>query len=190
MNLIEFCNKYWYTLKDKIPTNRDRYWTWIPSVTTILSLLEDWWLEYVLKHNKEAITNAINEWLKTHEEAELFFSPQSWVNIVNPNIIKFHVLYDVKIIWTEVYYEKDICWRIDLIADIKWQLFNCDYKHAKYSSPKYFLQLMWYKYLNSYDWMLIYTKWKLKVINVDNYYYDIFIELKEYFFKLLKNGGI
>jgi hypothetical protein len=187
MNLIEFCNRYWYKLKDKLPDNWDRYWTGIPSVTTILSLLEDWWLEYVLRNNKSSVTNSINEWIKTHEEAELFFKPNSWVVDLNNNIIKFHVLYNVKIIWTEVYYKKDICWTIDLVSDINWKIINCDYKNSKFHSTKYFLQLMGYKYLNWNDWLLVYVKWKLKVVEVDNSFYNIFIELKDYFF-ILKNG--
>lgn len=184
MNLNEFCTKYWYKLLDKLPDNRDRYWTGIPSVTTILSLLKDDDFNLVLRKNSSAIKSSITEWLKTHKDAELYFQKDSWVDTCNLNVTKFHSYYWVSIVWQEVYYNKDICWTVDLVATINWVTYNIDYKYSKYHSVKYFLQLMWYKYLNWYDWKLVYLKWKLQVIDVPNEFYDIFIELKDYFLKL------
>lgn len=186
MNLQQFCDKYKYKLRTSLPKWWDRYWNWVPSVTTILSLLQDEWFNKVLQYNAEAVDNAVQEWLQTHKDAELFFQPLSWVSKTHPNVMKFHVLYNVNVIWTEITYKKDISWCVDLVCEIDGKLYNVDYKHAKYHSAKYLLQLMGYKYLNWNDWMLVFTKWKLKIINWDNSYYDIFIELKDYFLNLLK----
>lgn len=46
-----------------------------------------------------------------------------------------------------------------------------------------------YKRLNGNDWILVYGKWKLKVIEVEDFYKDLFIELKDYFIWLLNNYG-
>jgi hypothetical protein len=185
MNLNEFCEKHNYKLATSLPDNWDRYNNWVPSVTTILSLLIDDSFNYVLKHNSSAVKSSITQWLKNHSDAELFFKPQSGITQCNLNVIKFHSYYNAEIIWTEVNYVKDISGTIDLVCSINWKKYNVDYKHASYKSVKYFLQLMWYKYLNWYDWMLVYIKWKLQVIEVTNEYYDVFIELKDYFLKLL-----
>lgn len=187
MTLEEFCIKHNFRLATELPSNWDRYWNWIPSVTTILSLLIDDKFNYVLRKNSSTIKASVADWLKNHSDAELFFKPNSWITECNLNVIKFHSYYSVKIIWTEVNYLKDISWTIDLVCEINWKLYNVDYKHAKFKSVKYYLQLMWYKYLNWNDWMLVYIKDRLEVIEVDNEYYDIFIQLKDYFLKLL-NG--
>ncbi len=188
MNLKEFCEKYNYTLRDKLPEGWDRYKNWIPSVTTILSLLEDKWFETVLRVNSSAVKSSIQEWLKTHKEADEFFKPKSLTKDVNLNVIKFHSYYDVKIISTEETFYKDISGQVDLICNIDGIIYNVDYKYSKYQSPKYFLQLMGYKYLNGNDWILAYLKWTLKIIHVDNFYYDVFIELKDYFLSLLEDA--
>lgn len=191
MNLQEFCSTYNYKLATEIPKDWDRYWNSIPSVTTILWLLIDENFNMIKRYNSKSIKESVESWLQVHSDAELFFKPNNWTTECNLNVIKFHSYYNVKIIWAEVPYKKDITWKIDLVCDINWTTYNIDYKYANYKSIKYHLQMMWYKYLNWYDGKLVYLKWKkLEVIDIDNSLYDIFIELKDYFLKLLNEWRI
>lgn len=188
MNLKEFCEKHWYTIKDRIDFEWDRYWDWIPSITTILKLINDQWLEYIKKNYSKELELACDNWKIVHKDAEDFFK-KDWSSFkVSPQIMKFHVLYGIKSIALEERVIKDgIQGNIDLIAHSQMleTILNIDYKNTQLQSPKYFVQLMWYKYLNWYDWLLVYAgKWKLKVVLVPDEYYDVFIELKDLFFKL------
>lgn len=188
MNLKEFCEKNWYELATTIPENWDRYQDKTPSVTTILSLLIDRWFEYVKKNYKDALEQAVKKWTKMHNDAETFFN--TWWEI-NKHILKFHILYDVEIIWQEQNYKTDYQWTIDLIADVTYKekriRLNVDYKSSLNRSEKYRLQLAWYKCLNGNDWALLYIgkdKYIFDVFNTEEYV-PAFLELKDYFFKLL-----
>ena len=193
-NLIEFCNKNWYTLKDKIDFNIDRYWDWNTSITTILKLIIVPWFDLILRKYPDQIKAAADKWTEVHSEAENFFIPKSGVTTMNPNFMKFHTLYNVKVTKQEERYIKDsISWKIDVEWEIEywdsiWER-NIDYKNALKHSEKYCVQLAWYKYLNWKPWILVYGKWKLQVIEVWSEYDIIFEELLNYFFNLLKDGS-
>lgn len=192
MNLKEFCDKNNYILKDKIDFEIDRYWDWIPSVTTILKLIDDPWFNFILKKYWDKVQESADRWTKTHNDAEDFFS-WIWSNL-NKNISELHSLFIKEIIWMETKYIKDwISWTIDLeaIVNIKWNEYeaNIDYKNAKIKSEKYKIQLWWYEFLNWRRWIIAYVwKEKLELVQVEDFYKDIFIELKEYFNKLLNEA--
>jgi hypothetical protein len=192
MNLQEFIEKNWYYLKTKIDWDWDaRYWDWIPSVTTLLWLIWDEWFDYVKNHHADKLDISAKNWTAVHNEAENFFKKNSWVINVNKNILKFHSIYVDEIISTEKkYFKWWIQWTVDLVAEINYHKYNwiyCnDYKFAKVKSEKYKLQLWLYEYLTWYPWLIIYAKNKLEVVWVENFYMDIWLELKDYFFKLLK----
>lgn len=187
MNLQEFCTKNWYTLLDYIPLNWNRYGDWIPSVTTILSLLYDKGFEFVKRNHAEAVAQACIRGTDIHDKAESFFD-NGWE--INHQILKFHVLYNIHIVWKEVKVVKDIQGTIDLIAlmlddDVPK---NFDYKSSKNKSAKYRLQLAGYKYLNGLDGALLYLdkkKFILDQFDTDEYL-PAFIELKDYFLTLLQ----
>jgi len=188
MNLKDFCLQHNFTLKDKIDFEWDRYWDGIPSVTTILKLIEDPWFEYVKRAYPQEVEKACDNGKIVHKDAEDFFK-RNWSSYeVSPQIMKFHVLYDITPIHFEERFIKD---GIQGSIDIIWNVgrlnkdMNIDYKNTQMHSVKYFVQLMWYKYLNGLDWLLVYAgKWKLKVIEVPNEYFQVFVELRELFFKL------
>lgn len=187
MNIKDWCKDNWYYLKDKIDFEWDRYWDWIPSITSILQLIWDPWFEFVMKKYGDKVKESAIKWTKEHSNAEQFFNPKSWVTNINKNFMMFHVLYNVNVIETEKTIYKDwIRWTIDLIWEIKWKwIYNIDYKNTNKHSLKYCLQLWWYKFLNWNPWVLVYWKWKLNVKFVEDFYKDLFIELKNYFFYLL-----
>ncbi len=191
MNLIEFCNKNWYTLMDSIPENRDRYGNWIPSVTTVLKMIQDPWFDYVMQNFKPEVMEAARIWTEVHEWIETFFTDwaandSQWFK----NSVKFHSLYNIKIIEQEKQYMKWwISWKIDLIANVEYNInwiYNIDYKNCLKHSPKYLVQLWGYKYLNWNPWLLVYLKKKLKIVIVPDEYELIFIELKDYFLSKLE----
>ena len=189
MDLKEFCEKNWYYLKDRIPENWDRRKDWIPSVTTILSLIWDDSFEYVKRFHWTKLKEAATEWTRVHDEADNFFKNNSWTVEVNKNILKFHSLYVTKIINSEERYERNwVSWRIDLEAEIDYHKYswdyNADYKNCKMKSEKYKVQLWGYQFLNWRPWLIVYVKNKLEVVEVPPYYQSIFEELVDYFFKL------
>lgn len=193
MNLKEWCDSNWYYLKDKIDFDIDRYWDWCISVTTILKLIVDPKFEYVMQNNKEAIEKACINWTAVHKEAEDFFTKWSWVDTINKNFMMFHTLYSIEVIkQEETFYKEWVRWTVDVIwmkDDPFWKpiYYNIDYKNSSKHSPKYCLQMWGYKWLNWNDWILVYGKWKLSVIEVQSFYEELFIELKDYFFTLLNN---
>lgn len=199
MNLKEFINKNWYILKDRIDFVWDRYWDNTPSVTTILKLIEDPWFNFVMERYKDQVEESAAKWTIVHDAAENFYR---WNFIftdneedaikLNPNVSKFHSLFVKEILWMETRYEKDwVSWRIDLeaLVDIRWYEYiaNIDYKNAKVKSEKYKVQCGWYEWLNWNPWVLAYVNWKLELVQVESFYKDIFVELKDYFFYLLNN---
>ena len=105
----------------------------------------------------------------------------------------FHTFYCTEVISQEqTFYKEWVRWTIDNISYCVnypyWQwIRNIDYKNTNKHSEKYCLQLWWYKWLNGNDGILVYGKWKLKVVEVPDYYLDLFVELKDYFFTLLKH---
>jgi hypothetical protein len=186
MNLKQWCWNNWYTLKYDIDFEIDRYWDWNVSITTLLKILYDSSFEYVLRNHKEAVDKACKEWTRIHKQAEDFYTKWSWVNQINKNFMMFHSLYNTEVIWQEQTFINDwVRWTIDVICSIDGKEYNIDYKNTNIHSAKYCLQLWWYKYLNGNNWILVYGKWKLKVVEVEDYYLDLFIELKQYFFNLL-----
>jgi hypothetical protein len=105
-------------------------------------------------------------------------------------IVKFHCLYNTENIALEKRYEREwVSWCIDLICKLnyKWRrlIKNVDWKTSKKHSPKYLVQLWWYKWLNWNDWLIVYIKDKLVIKEVDPKYEKIFIEAKDLFFELL-----
>lgn len=189
MNLKEWCDKNWYYLKDTIDYEWDRYWDGNVSITSILKLIVDPTFEFVMNKYKDQVEEAANEWTRIHKQAEDFHTKWSWVNEINKNFMLFHTLYWIESIWQELtFYKEWVRWTVDAVwSNIEWKLFNIDYKNTNKHSEKYCLQLWWYKWLNGNDGMLVYGKWKLKVIEVPDYYLDLFVELKDLFFTLLNN---
>jgi hypothetical protein len=192
LKLKDWCEQNWFYLKDKIDWDWDaRYENWIPSVTSILGLIWDAWFDYVKKFHTKALNDAASKWTFVHDEAEHYFKKNSWVVKVNKNILKFHSLYVDDIISTEKRYMRWwVSWTIDLIAKIDYHrfhwIFSTDYKNSNLKSLKYKVQLWWYKYLTGYPGLIVYAKTKLEVVEVEDIYEDLFIELKDLFFKLLK----
>lgn len=203
--LKQWCSWNWFYLKDAIDYDWDRYKDWFVSITSILKLIVDPKFEYVLQNNKEAVEQACINWTAVHKEAEDFFTKWSWVDTINKNFMMFHTLYNIESIAQEqTFYKEWVRWTIDAIwrketevskLDHNWYLdsknvytnFNIDYKNSIKHSPKYCLQMWWYKWLNWNDWILVYGKWKLNVIEVQSFYEELFIELKDYFFKILND---
>ena len=190
-NIKQWCLENWYTLLDSIPNDWDRYWDWIPSVTTILSLIYDKWFEYVKRNHVEALKKACIRWKKVHWDAEDFFDWNS--PTIHKQIMKFHSLYNIEIKWQEINCRSDIQWTIDLVCFV-WELnvdMNIDYKSSKKKSKKYFLQCGWYEYLNWLRWAVLYLwdkDFDLQVCPL--WYKELFIELKDYFLTLLKNDNL
>lgn len=175
----------WFDLKDSIPSDWDRYWDWIPSVTTALKLIKDPWFEYVKRNYPKELEQACDKWKIVHTQAEDYFDGTS--TLIHKQIMKFHILYDVQILDKEKRYEKDwMQWTVDLVCMINGQIKNIDYKSSSNKSKKYLLQMWWYKYLNWYDWWILYLspKW-FNFVEVENEYLDLFIELKNYFTSLV-----
>jgi hypothetical protein len=197
MDLKQWCDNNWYYLKDKIDFTYWRYWDWYVSVTEILKLIWDPWFEYVMKYNEDKVKEAAIKWTEVHKQAEDFFTPKSWVIDVNQNFMKFHTLYDVTILkQEETYYRDSVRWTIDCVGKVMYEnpytipsyyITNIDYKNSAKHSPKYLLQLAWYKWLNWNVWILVYWKWKLKVIEYTSELDNIWIELVDLFFKLKNN---
>lgn len=192
MDLKQWCNDNWYYLKDKIDFTYWRYWDWFVSVTEILKLIWDPWFEYVMKYNEDKVKKAASKWTEVHKQAEDFFTPKSWVIDVNQNFMKFHTLYNVTILkQEETYYRDGVRWSIDCIGKVNYdwltQILNIDYKNSEKHSLKYLLQLAWYKWLNWNNWVLVYGKWKLKVIHYNGELDSIWLELVDLFFKLKNN---
>lgn len=189
--LQDFCNQHWYELKTEIDWDWDRYKNWIPSVTTILWVIHDPWFSYVLKNFKEKVQEAADRWTIVHSNAELYFKKDSWIKEMNPMFTKLHTLLNIEILNTEERYTRDwISWTIDLIGKVNYGehvwVYNIDYKNTDKHSPKYAVQLWGYEYLNGNKWIIAYWKTKLKVIFVEEYYKDIFIEAKDLFSYLHK----
>jgi len=178
-----------YELLDYIPGNWDRYWDGVPSVTTILSLLRDPWFEYVKKLYPDQLKVACDRGTRIHWEAEDFFD--AWEPVIHSQIMKFHILHDVVIIGKENNYRRYwIQWTIDLECyynGVHW-LINVDYKSSAKKSKKYFLQMWGYKYLNGVDWGILYlSPKKFELVICPDEYEELFIELKNYFFTLLRS---
>lgn len=187
----KFAEDNWYELLDYIPDNWDRYWDGIPSVTTILSLLKDKWLEYIKRNYPNQLKDACVRWTKIHWDAEDYFNWDS--KEIHSQIMKFHILYDVQIInqETKIIKTVDWCtfqWTIDLTCSMNWAIKNIDYKSSKKKSKKYFIQCWWYKILNWYDWWVLYLWEKsFELELVPEWYDEIFLDLLRYFYYLLDN---
>jgi len=185
MKLIEFCNQYWYKLKDKVDYDWDRYWDWNASVTSILKMIIDPKFDFILNKYKDQCEKSAFIWKQEHSNVELFFKPKSGVDKMNNNFMKFITLYNIKPIYQEKTYIKDwVRWTIDMIADVnyydlKWT-YNIDWKNTNKQSKKYELQLNAYKRLNWYDWILVYWKSNLQIIKVSDYM-EVWLELLNYF---------
>ena len=187
--LKQFASENKMNLLDSIPRDWDRYWDGIWSVTALLKLLQEPGFEYVKRNYADEVAEACKRWTDIHQWAEDFFS---WMSEdIHKQILKFHVLYDFKIAAQEQRVFKDISWWIDVIGSsplLSWGvLVNVDYKTNIKENIKYKLQMCWYKYLNGYDWYILYTsdkKFNLVEVEMD-IYMPIFLELKEYFFYLL-----
>lgn len=187
MNLKQFCEIHWYTLKDRIDFKWWRHWDWIPTVTEILQLLYDPWFEYVKRAHPITLNKAAEEWTRIHKQAEDYFNWDS--NDVKNLILQFHLFNDVKTLHQEKTFYKwwlhNFRWTVDKIWEIESIIYNMDYKNSDHQSPKHKVQMWWYKDLDTYNWILVYVWTKLEVVYVESFYQDIFIELKDYFFTLL-----
>ena len=163
-----------------------------------MKLISDPWFDYVLSMYPDKVADACVKWSLAHDIAERFYSGKQWVlddktwDIikVNDNIIKFHTLFVKSIIWLETRYVRDnISGTIDFTAliDYRWEtsIMNCDYKSSNNKNEKYKLQLGGYMFLNGNTWILVYFWKNLELDAIWEEYMDIFIELKDYFFKLL-----
>lgn len=194
MNLQQFCEQNNFYLRDSINWEWDRYNDWIASITTVLNLIIDPWFEYVKRNHADKIESAANRWKLIHANAEDHVKNGNMD--VDNSVIEFFTIFDVEPIYTEKKYVKDVQWTIDLVWDIHWKdswIHNIDYKSSvKNKNKKYRMQLAWYKYLNWYDWFLAYVDWKkLKHEFVDcDEYMEAFLELKDLFFKLLRNDNL
>jgi hypothetical protein len=192
MNLQQWCESNWYYLKDRIDFKYGRHWDGLPTVTEILQLIWDPWFQYVMNNYEDKVKEAADKWTAVHKQAEQFFIAKSWVTEMNLNFTKFHTLYNITILKQEkTYYRDCIRWTVDLVwecTSYDWmyenQILNIDYKNSNKHSPKYLLQMAWYKYLNWNNWILVYGKWKLKVFHYNWELDDIWIELVNLFFKL------
>lgn len=193
MKLYKWIEDNWYKLKDSLDwIDLNRYGDWTISVTTVLQLIYDPKFDYVFRNNKEAVDIAAKKWTEEHYKAEKFFDANSWVTEMNPNFMKFISLYNVTPLKREetVYREYNwimFRWTIDCIWDIDYPLYkwirNIDRKNSNTESPKYHLQLNWYKWFNWYEWILVYGKDKLKVVHIEDYS-EVWQELVDYFITL------
>jgi len=199
MNLQQWCESNWYYLKDRIDFKWWRHLDGLPTITEILQLIWDPWFQYVMNNYEDKVKEAAEIWTAVHKQTEQFFIPKSWVTEMNLNFTKFHVLYNVTILkQEETYYRDSIRWTVDLVWQVtieEWKLdhngyldtrdkrivCNIDYKNSNKHSPKYLLQLAWYKWLNWNNWILVYGKWKLKVVHYDWDLDWIWLELLYYF---------
>jgi len=185
----------WYVLKDRIDWDWDRYKDGTPSVTTILQLLLEPSFEYVKRRYASEVQQACDRGTKIHLDAEYFFNGDS--EQIHKQIMKFHVLYNVTIKDKEIHWHN--CrhwfqWTIDLVCELDhlfyWEsrrVMNIDYKSSMKESKKYFLQICWYKELNWNDWAILYlSDKKFKLVFVPPEYMELWIELRRYFFSLLK----
>ncbi len=194
MNLNDFCKKNWYTLRDTLDwINLNRYEDWY-SVTTVLQLLYDPTFNYIYKTYKAAVDKACKEWTEEHLKVEKFFDAKSGVKAMNANFMKFLSLYNAEPLQREIteYREYNwimFRWTIDSICMIDYptiwnSIYNVDWKNSKTHSEKYLLQLAWYKWLNRYDWILVYWKDKLVLKEYTWEYDEVWQELIYYFLKL------
>lgn len=194
MNLKQWCDSHWFKLKESIDFDIDRYWDGNISITTVLKIIEDPIFDYVMTNHKEAVEKAAEQWTHEHYKADKFFDKWSWVTDMNLNFTKFLTLYDVKIIHREKIFYKEykwfkFRWSVDLLWEVNYPFTshkNIDYKNSTKHSPKYLMQLEWYHWLNSFLWLLVYGKWKLKVIEYNWELESIWLELLDYFISLLK----
>ena len=200
MNLKEWCETNRFYLKDKIDFEVDRYWDWNISITTILKLIWDPWFDFVMDNYWEQVKKAASKWTEVHKEAEDFFVKWSWVKTMNLNFTKFHTLYNVKVISNETTYMKlyndfIIRWSVDCTWECMYDnpftspsyfIRNIDYKNSDKHSPKYLMQLAWYKWLNWNNWVLVYWKGKLKVVEYNWELDSIWEELVDYFLTLYR----
>lgn len=195
MNLQEFCSKHKYRLRDRIDWEWDRYGDGIPSVTTILNLIVNPLFESIKLNYPEQIKKACEQWTQMHSDAEDFSNFGSLK--VHDWFVEWHTLYDVTNEIVEKQYKKDCSWKIDLSCYLPlYDNLNVDIKtNINNKDPKYRIQLGWYKYLNGLNWALLYldkksNKYKFEVIDDIDEYMEIFIELKDLFFKLLYNDNM
>ena len=201
MKLNKWIEDNWYYLKDKIDFEIDRYKDWHISVTTILKIIWDKWFDYVLTNHKEAVDKAAELWTQEHYKAEKFFEKDSEIKEMNPNFTKFLILKNIEVIDREKKETKEYKWfKFRWSIDCIWSCMidnpftapsyydiNIDYKNTNKHSPKYVLQLEWYRWFNWYDWILAYWKWKLKCVECKWELQDVWIELVDYFISLLEN---
>lgn len=188
--LKQFASENKLNLLDSIPRDWDRYWDGIWSVTALLKLLQEPGFEYVKRNYADEVALACKRWTDIHQWAEDFFS---WMSEdIHKQILKFHVLYDFKIAAQEQRIFKDISWWIDVIGSsplLSWGvLVNVDYKTNIKQNIKYKIQMWGYKYLNGNPGYILYMndkKFELVEVEMD-IYLPLFLELKEYFFYLLK----
>lgn len=192
LKLKQWCKDNWYYLKNEIDFKWWRYWDWNVSVTELLKLIWDPKFDFVMFKYKNKVDEAAKIWTQVHSDADHFFNAKSGITKMNKNFMIFHTLYNVEVIKREETLYKDwVRWTIDLIGKINYDwvngIFNIDYKNSDTHSPKYLLQLAWYKWLNWNNWILVYWKTKLRVVHYNWELDDIWLELKDYFFKLNKN---
>lgn len=184
MSLKNFCDQHGYYISETIPSNWNRYWDGIPSVTTLLSILVDPKFEYIKKNHKQALHDAANRGKETHAKAESFYR---WLGTtLHPQILKFHIVHWVEVIWLEERFEKDISGTVDCIwyMSKEWKTYNIDYKNTMHTSEKYKLQLAGYQYLNGNPWWLLYLSDKKYIYdtNITEEHLELFLELKDLFF--------
>lgn len=187
----QFASENNMNLLDSIPGDWNRYWDGIWSVTALLKLFQEPGFEYVKRNYANEVAIACQRWTDIHQWAEDFFSGVS--SDVHKQIMKFHVLYDFKIVQQEQRIFKDISGGIDIIGTSPllswWSLVNIDYKTNIKKNIKYNLQMAGYHYLNGNPGYILYMsdkKFDLVVVDMD-IYLPLFLELKQYFFYLLKN---
>lgn len=172
----------------------DRYDNGIPSVTTILSIIQDTSFDYVKRMYPDAVAKASKVWSINHKKIEDFYSDGSAK--IDNRLMKYMILHWINVINTEKTYittidECKFSWTIDCVATTKDnKLLNIDYKFTKVKNKKYLLQLAWYKLLNGNDWCLIYFGGKqLSIENSDDKYLDDFKYLLKQFYKLIINNN-
>ncbi len=189
-HLTTFCEKNRYSLFDSIPSNWDRYWDWIPSCTTVLSIINSW-MQFV---KKEHMDKAITKWLDTHDKIERNIL---WENIrTHPQWRKFVLKEWFVPIATEERYLYEKAWlaftgRIDAAwyftrNEYMQAPVNIDAKTSAAISPLYYLQLTGYNVLNWYQWFILHlTDKDYKLIKVDHdKYMPIWRDLLYYFYSL------
>ena len=192
----QFASENKLNLLDRLPNQWDRYGDWIGSVTALLKLFQEPWFEYVKRNYADEVAVACQRWTDIHKWAEDFFA-WNFTSLDEPTIhkqiMKFHVLYDFKIHSQEQRVFKDISWWIDVIGNsplLSWGvLVNVDYKTNIKQNIKYKIQMWGYNYLNWNPGYILYMndkKFELVEVEMD-IYLPLFLELKEYFFYLLKS---